>query len=235
MAFDFACLSNAGPRARNEDSAAVFVLPNAAVAACVADGVGGQAGGNLASAEAVRFFEEQLSSDPACEMGRILEQAHQRIWEMGEASAELKGLATTFTGCRIIHYELQGVNVGDSRLHILRGNGIKQLTVDQTEVARLLREGKLPKEDAADYPRRNILESAIGAQRLKIDKIDFLLRPGDRVLLTTDGVHNSITKRELRDFSLKYRSAIDFAKKVEEVVDSRGPRDNFTLVNIVVG
>ena len=116
----------------------------------------------MASEECLSFFLNNLKSGEV-ELQEIIKSAHQKLKDLQSINVECKGMATTFTGCLITGNLLNGVHVGDSRLCILRGNGIKQLSENHTEVERLLKAGKIKWEDVETYPRKHILESAVGA------------------------------------------------------------------------
>lgn len=126
-----------------------------------------------------------------------------------------------------------GVHCGDTRASVARGKGIVRLTADHSEGERLFRAGKLTKQEAAEYPRNNILESALGIHgEVRIDTFSFDLAAEDRVFLTTDGVHDRVFLREMRDVSERHSNAQAFATEMAELVVARTPRDNFSLVAV---
>jgi protein phosphatase len=188
-----------------------------------------------AAAIALQVLRDAVGSDAVTEdtlRGAAL-TAHRQILSEQQERPELARMATTLTAVACRPGSMLGVHCGDSRASIARGNGIIRLTVDHSEKERLLRAGKLTKEAAADYPRHNILESALGIHgEVKIDTFYFDLQQGDRVFLTTDGVHEKVFLREMRDVSERHTSAKAFASEMADLVVSRVPRDNFSLVCI---
>lgn len=139
-------------------------------------------------------------------------------------------MASTVTVTKLIGNKLIGANCGDSRTYLLRGSGVKQLSYDHSEVARLLREGKLTKETAVDYPRKNILDSALGAHKpLQVHEFECNLQIGDRIALLSDGVSSVVSKR-FPDLSVKYNSLNEYGASVIELVESRETRDNYSLI-----
>ena len=142
-------------------------------------------------------------------------------------------MATTFTGCLISDNKIKGVHLGDSRLCLLRGNGIKQLTVNHTEANRLFLAGKLTKDELDNYPRKNVIESAIGIKgQLTIQCFDFDLQLNDRIIISSDGVHGLISKIEFRDLSIKYKLLNEFGEALKSLLQKKGLIDNATFLII---
>lgn len=221
-------LTDKGPRDQNQD---FYLLKEFDDSLCliVADGVGGNKGGATASMHACEFFFEQIKRGAS--PSQAIELTHAEIQNLATTSPELTGMATTLS-CAILHKnKIYGAHAGDSRIYQLRGNGLRQLTQDHSEVARLLLAGKLTKEDAETYPRKNILYSAIGVSGgLTYQEFETEIAEGDRILLMTDGVYSVIHKKDLRDLSIKYSDFNDYCSAViQRVIDGR-TRDNYTLV-----
>lgn len=223
-------LSDPGPRAENQDSLCVEQSTQGLFAA-VADGVGGNKGGQHASKFAIDALLSGFRAEASLDI--TLESAHTNLLDRAASSPELTGMATTVTAVQIKNTSLTGVHVGDSRAYLLRGKGLKQLTVDHTEVANLLASGRITKEEAATYPRRNVLSSALGIPReFKFQAFDFALETNDRLLLLTDGVYSLITKREIQQISEKSLSLDDLCHSLITLVRDRGPTDNFSLIGL---
>jgi protein phosphatase len=109
------------------------------------------------------------------------------------------------------------------------------LTEDHSEGERLFKAGKISKEDLREYPRKNILDSALGIHsKPKIDTFKFDIAHGDRVFFTTDGVHQKILLREMRECSARHERAGSFVAEVASIVSSRGADDNFSLLAVFV-
>lgn len=223
-----------GPRDTNQDHLGVAKLRSGAVLICVADGVGGNNGGEVASKFAVKNFiklvvEEEVS------LNNAINETHSLLINLADKDLNLKGMATTFTAALITGTHLEGVHVGDSRAYLLRNNGLKQLSEDHSEVAKYLREGKLTKEQAIDYPRKNIIYSALGSQKdLVIDRFEFDLKANDRIILTTDGFYNSVHKKLFRDLSKKHINIKEFGNSLVSHVHKVGASDNYSIIIIEV-
>jgi PPM family protein phosphatase len=217
-----------GPRNDNQDSLEIKLL-NETLLSCLADGVSGKDCGKKASSETIKFFLDNFQLGTSME--EIVKLSHQHIKTLQEEKKECSGMATTFTACAIEGNLLSGVHVGDSRLCLLRGNGIKQLTDDHTEVNRLVKTGRISFEDSLNYPRRNVLESAIGIRNeLTIQSFTFELEVGDRILLTTDGVHNVLSKKEIRDLSKQNAGLTNFGASIKDSLDEKSLSDNVSFI-----
>lgn len=222
--------SDKGSRSNNQDFYCLETISDALVAV-VADGVGGNNGGEIASQTAVESIKNGVGNGDT--LSDSLIRAHHELLERASVETELFGMATTLTATVYRDGLITGVHCGDSRAYILRGSGLKQLTNDHTEVARLLSEGKLTKEEAVTYPRKNILASAVGTHKELIHQpFTFEIFAKDRLLLLTDGVHGEITKKEICDLSVGEPDLTEFCKKVIARVTELGPSDNYTLLGI---
>lgn len=224
-----------GRRNENQDSFSYKLLPNNIFIGCIADGVGGKYGGSLASKTSVDIFIDELSKEEF-DLNRLYEipsKINTEILKLAKESELNKNMATTFSGIVIRGNRLEGVHIGDTRACILRGNGIKQLTRDHTEVARLVREGKLTFKESLNYPRRNVIEKALGMKKgVEINKFGFDLIKGDRIILTTDGVHEVVSKRNLRDMSILCSSPREFLTVLINYLKTQEPSDNNTIMVI---
>lgn len=219
-----------GPRVENQDACYLKTDTNPIFAA-VADGVGGNNGGATASKLAIETIISGL--DKNLTLGESLLLAHKEILDLSSEKAELRGMATTLTTVTYENEILKGAHCGDSRAYILRGNGIKQLTKDHTEVAKLLAEGRISKEGAINYPRKNILESALGTHKeLTYQEFTFNIEHGDRLLLATDGIYSELHKKDLVLLSKQEGDFIKFCENIISQVKELGPTDNYTLIGI---
>ncbi|MDE8559110.1 PP2C family protein-serine/threonine phosphatase [Pantoea vagans] len=223
-----------GPRSTNQDCILHTQIPDRGLLCCVADGVGGNQGGEIASKLATEVFERELTK-PEVTLHDCAMIAHHDILKKASADGKLLGMATTVTAVLINGYSLAGINCGDSRTYLLRDNGLMQLSQDHSEVARLLASGKLTKESAVDYPRRHILESALGAHKpLTIQEFKYDLKDRDRIILISDGVYSVLSKKELRDLSVSNEAIEDFGEQVIKSVIAKKTADNFSILIVEI-
>jgi PPM family protein phosphatase len=228
MNIDVAQFSDAGPRQNNEDAVLALDLGNGRAILAVADGLGGHFGGKEASQIAVDSIK---SAGFGSDLQQVLFNAHSNIAEAARSNDSLKGMATTATAVEIDGTTLRGAHCGDTRCVVQRGSGIRKLTTEHTEARRLFESGKLTKTEFLKYPRRNILYQALGADKEPvIDNFDFALQAGDKILITSDGVHEKLLMREMLQICLQSESVDAIASNIREAILLRSPEDNFSVV-----
>lgn len=210
----------------------------------VADGMGGHAGGDIASAIAAQHVA--LADEPA----ESAESAEQRlidfIWQANEKlgisvaeHSDLAGMGTTFSGILVHGTKVSIGHIGDSRVYLARDGTVKQITSDHTFVQRLVDTGRITEEEALVHPRRSVLMRVLGdvEQFPEIDVETFETKPGDRWMVCSDGlsgvVPDGIMHRILLS-SASVKEATDLL--VGEALEFGAP-DNVTvvLVDIVDG
>jgi protein phosphatase len=225
--------TNIGPRDINEDSFFATIKEDI-LYACVADGVGGMNYGNIASAFVTKSFEETLTEfkdNPLL----VSDYINNNLTAYINNKLSGTSVATTFTAGAINNHELHGVHVGDSRICVLRGNGIKQITEEHNEVGRLVREGKLSIEDKKFYPRKHIIEYIMGNMNLyNPQKLFFQLETSDRLIFSTDGFHDTISKKEIRDISITNSSFEQFNRQLIIEIENRVLKDNTTYISVEI-
>ncbi|MGM0543703.1 MAG: PP2C family protein-serine/threonine phosphatase [Pseudomonadota bacterium] len=228
----FASTSELGPRSVNEDFIDCWNTDSGGVVACVADGLGGMGGGDAASKLAVEKFKSYLQTHGVDEekMRTAALSAHKAILNE-QMKSKSSRMATTLTAVFIYKDELVGVHCGDSRAVIARGKGIKRLTKDHSEGQRLFDAGKLTKQEFFNYPRKHILESALGHHdEPRIDSVHFDVLPGDRVILTTDGMHNVILLKEMKYLCDISSSPENLVKNAIDSVRISKVNDNYSMI-----
>ncbi len=212
----------------------------------LADGVGGHDAGDLASRIAVAVFQErasELGSFPADSMNtsptgklatlkELVNQANHRVYERSLTRSFSNGMGTTIIGGFITPSELIYAHVGDSRLYILRGGVLKQITTDHSLVQKLVDIGQLTAQEARVHRHRNIIDRAIGFEpTVDIECEICPLNPDDIVLACTDGLHDMIVDDTEIARIIKDASDLDAASRglIDRVLDYGG-KDNVTLV-----
>lgn len=233
MTFLYASISEKGPRPSNEDSIGVWCLKDSCLLAAVADGLGGMGGGDVASAVAIEIIGKTLvnNTNPSKNLLQIAEQIHQEILIKQSDSEELKAMATTLSAVHLCKGTLTGVHCGDTRVMIARGYGIKRLTRDHTDGARFLEQGKITKSEYRDYPRKNILYSALGAKKEPtIQLFHFGIEPGDWILLTSDGVHGEVSMADFRNIANISTTPDEYVLLLRRLLEDKSIKDNYSAV-----
>ncbi|WP_205881473.1 Stp1/IreP family PP2C-type Ser/Thr phosphatase [Leucobacter coleopterorum] len=204
----------------------------------VADGMGGHAGGDVASALAtqqIAHSDGEPSGTPQ-EVSETLRKAvlaaNRKLRDTVGDRPELAGMGTTFTGFFTVNDKLALAHIGDSRLYLLRDNVLKQITVDHTFVQRLVDSGKITEEEAKIHPRRSVLMRVLGdvdsSPEVDTDVLDTL--PGDVWLLCSDGLCGYVEDPDIEKI-LRRRNSLQGA--VDALIDkslAHGAPDNVTVV-----
>jgi serine/threonine protein phosphatase PrpC len=192
LAIRYAMKSDVGlEREENEDAA--YAGPRLLA---VADGMGGHAAGEVASAAAIEALKSLDTDVPAGELlnalARAVRQAGAKLRDMVEADPSLRGMGTTLTGIMWSGSQLGLVHIGDSRAYLLRDGELFQITHDHTLVQSLIDDGRLTPAEAASHPQRSLLLRALGGPSAEPDLELRDARPGDRYLLCSDGLHGAV-------------------------------------------
>jgi serine/threonine protein phosphatase PrpC len=238
-------------RDHNEDSAHI---DDAKEFFIVADGMGGHAAGEVASAMAVETvkkvitehrptiesFAKQPSDAGRREIVQLLQNAvlaaHQAVYQRGNRESDKQGMGTTLDVVLIAGHEAFVAHVGDSRTYLIRDGRAAQITTDHTVAEVLVIEGKLSIEEAQVSPLRTILVNAIGVSAdVGVEMAHLQLRKGDRVLLCSDGLHDYfVAEQEIADKLSSAEPGKSLAEMVE-MAKERGGHDNITgiVVNVV--
>lgn len=205
----------------------------------VADGMGGHAGGEIASQSTVSRLEAVVASG-AVERAAIegaLQLAVGDIADHPETTDE--GTGTTLTG---VFLEFEGdephwvaLNIGDSRVYLLRDDRLVQVTTDHSVVQELIAAGKISPEEAEGHPYSNVITRAVGASELTApDYVTLDVRAGDRFVICSDGL-----TKELTDYGIQHflRENADPGAAVDAMLAAaleNGGRDNVTLVIVQI-
>ncbi|MBK1786688.1 PP2C family protein-serine/threonine phosphatase [Prauserella cavernicola] len=222
-------------RSANEDSA--YATPRLLA---VADGMGGHAAGEVASAiaiEAMADLDGRLAdADPEKrnllhELGEGVSDAATRLNERVAAEPELEGMGTTLTAILWDGTTFGLAHIGDSRGYLLREGELSQLTKDHTMVQSLVDEGKMPAELAARHPGRSVLIRALMAgSSAEPDLTTHTAEPGDRYLLCSDGLTDVTTPDEILEVLSSSETPEDAVGRLIDIANEGGGPDNITCV-----
>src|SRR6202044_791812 len=159
----------------------------------IADGMGGHAAGEVASAAVIEAVRPLDTLIPAGELLDALDHAVRRagssLRELAAADPSLAGMGTTLTALVVSGSQLGLVHIGDSRAYLARDGEVFQITHDHTMVQSLLDDGKITAEEVATHPQRSLLLRALGGFGSEPDLQLRDAQPGDRYLLCSDGLH----------------------------------------------
>ena len=236
IALRYAARSDIGlVRSNNQDSG--YVGPHLAV---VADGMGGHAGGDVASSIAVGRLAQLDTDTPASDLVATLERAildaNRLILRRAHEEPSLAGLGTTVTALLRTENKVALAHIGDSRAYLLRDGTTTQVTKDHTFVQRLVDEGRLTQEEAERHPQRSAIMRVLGDVDAE-PELDLSLRtvhPGDRWMLCSDGLSGLVSLETIDDVLQEIEDTDECADTLVQLALKGGGSDNITCVIVDV-
>ena len=218
-----------GARPYQEDSWALRTLGDGSLLAVVADGMGGHAGGAVASRLAVDAFVHAVEQGGGLADG--LQEANAAVGRTAEGKAELAGMGATLVAAQVRGDEVRWISVGDSPFYVIEAGQISRLNADHSmapQIDALVARGMLTKEEAEHHPGRHTLREAVMGEPLTlIDKGSRRLGPDARLLVCSDGVHS------LRDEQILAQASLSVDRIIAAVLaTAREHQDNITVVKL---
>jgi PPM family protein phosphatase len=224
-----------GIRPNNEDRFVADLDQNLFL---VADGMGGQERGELASGMAAelipRMVQDRLAAqEPAEQVVRTaLAKANQAIVEAGRSQPEGRRMGTTAVVALHCNNHVYVAGLGDSRAYLIRSSKVEQLTVDHSVAQALVTSGALTAEEARHSPYQHVLHKFLGCANMSegAEVRPFCPQAGDRLLLGSDGLTNHVTEQDLITGPRQYPDPQEWADFLVRTALDRGSRDNVTCV-----
>lgn len=219
-------------RQENQDRFILRSLGQDGSLLAVADGMGGESGGGLAATTAIEFLENELNGIPPgpSELAVFLKKAGDVIISLSERDEELKGMGTTMTAVVINKNLAVWAHVGDSRLYLFRDGRLRQVTRDHSFLWELIQSKDITQAEALKHPLRSVLDQCLGAPDVLPDSGSFELVKKDLLILTTDGIHDSLSGEEMQSVLGSSVFLSDMAEKLTEKAMDHGGKDNLTVV-----
>lgn len=215
-------------RSNNQDS--VYAGPRLLA---VADGMGGHAGGEVASKVVIAAVAPLDDDEPGHDLLAQLEDAllagNDAIIELVAQEPELSGMGTTLTAVLFAGTRLGLAHVGDSRAYLLRDGTLTQITKDDTFVQSLIDEGRLTEEEAAHHPQRSLILRALNGDDVEPSLTVREARAGDRYLLCSDGL-SGVVSTDTLDEGLRIADPQECADRLIELALRSGGPDNITVI-----
>jgi serine/threonine protein phosphatase PrpC len=208
----------------------------------VADGMGGAAAGEIASAMAVDVVLRELerlwihsSRHDAAGFAQALKRAtataNAEINAFATQHPEYRGMGTTATIAGLLGDTLYLAQVGDSRAYLIRDGVARQLTKDQSLMQKLVEAGELTEEEAEHSERRNIILQALGPEaNVKIDLTHQVVRRGDVLVLCSDGLSGQVSKDEIARVVSEEHDLVAVCKRLVDRANEAGGPDNITVI-----
>lgn len=237
-------------RARSNNEDAILILPKYGMF-MVADGVGGQNYGEMASRRAVIGAQEYVENNPIQNfsnsnkkekstwlMNYFLDcyrQLNEEIVSLSKEGPGRSGMATTAVTAYIDGLELYVVNIGDSRAYVLRDGVMNQISEDHTYVNNLINAGTLTESEARKHPQKHVITKALGAEiGISPDFYRTELMPGDIVILCSDGLYGEVTDSQMAEIIDSGEDMNDTCRKLVDAANYNGGNDNITVVCIEI-
>ncbi len=218
----------------NEDSALI-----SANLIAVADGMGGHAGGEVASAIAINTLQQLLPviSDPAIDLDsradlflNISYEVDAEILRVSKEKPELSGMGTTLTALSLSDNQVDLLHIGDSRCYRFRDNKLEKLSYDHTVMQELLDQGRLTPEEVFDHPQRSLLTQALmGDSGIDPVLMSYEVKAGDKFLLCSDGLTNVLSELEITKI-IKATPEDQLLDQLIKETKAKGAPDNITIV-----
>ena len=207
----------------------------------LADGMGGYNGGEIASKIAVEtaknyiennFKEIEKDRDSIIQLlGSSMEYANMVVYEKSQEKPELHGMGTTLEICLIYNNKVYIGHIGDSRIYRIRKEFIRKLTQDHSYVQKLVKEGKITKEQAEVHPQKNMLMKALGCNAfVEPDVMVKGFLKDDILVMNSDGLTNLVDQETIYEMASK--NIEQATKDLVQLAKDRGGYDNITVVII---
>ena len=233
-------------RANNEDN--FSVVPELGLFV-LSDGMGGEAAGELASKIAVEEISRHMrevarngsATAPAApnpqfsehtnHLASALRRSNRVIWEAGQQHASQRGMGATVDAALLQGPVLSIAHVGDSRVYLLRGGQLKQLTEDHSLVMEQVRRGLMTREEAEQSEVQNVLIRALGTEEnVTVDLDEVFVMPGDQVLLCSDGLTRMVPELGIAQVISEAETPSQACDRLVEIANDNGGADNVTVV-----
>ncbi len=207
----------------------------------LADGVGGNRSGEIASQSALDALEKFVRHNPPEWLGSrdevfryfraAVNYVNQFIIKLSGAKPQYAGMATTLTFAYIRGDEMYVANVGDSRVYLAHGDMIQQITDDHTYVNDLVKMGAITKDEAHLHARKNVITRAIGANaNNEPDCFSVAVEQGDRVLLCSDGLYDEVDDDTILSVLNRYHDMKVCAEDLVYMANENGGNDNISVI-----
>jgi len=230
-------LSSKGGRDQNQDYCDFFEHEGKQYL-ILADGLGGHAGGEVASKTAVEAASKSLKEKD--DLLKAFQDSNKAVIKIQNDEQRLKSMRTTLVMARIDKNVMHFGHLGDSRLYVFKGNKIDYITPDHSVSYMLYKTGQIKFKDIRFDDNRNKVLKVLGDEenfKPEIYDDEIVLEDGDKVLLCTDGFWEYVTEKEMEKFAAKTKNSEAWIKKMEKKIKMRAKKghDNYSAVAIWKG
>lgn len=196
----------------------------------LADGMGGHRGGEVASRIAIETLERLFATGEGT-LPELVREANRAVFERSMSDRSVSGMGTTLTAAVLEGDRVRLAHVGDSRAYLLREGELRQVTEDHTLVHRMVTEGELTEAEAEVHPHRNILIRVVGVdQNVDVDELELDVRPGDRLMLCSDGLHDMLSSQHISRILTTEADPHAAVRRLIADANDAGGIDNITVI-----
>jgi PPM family protein phosphatase len=200
----------------------------------VADGMGGHQGGEVASRLALETLQ-RVADHPDAGLAEVVREANRVVFSRASEDPGLAGMGTTLTALLAGDDGLHLAHVGDSRAYLVRDGRLRQLTKDHTVVQGFVDQGRMTEIEASMHPQRSILTNALGVdEEIRVDEQVVEVRPGDRLLLCSDGLTGMIDDDQILEILSAHDDPQAACDALVDAANEAGGQDNVTAVIVEV-
>lgn len=204
------------------------------------DGMGGHRAGEIASGEAasdiVKTMEDLMAEDDGnlfVKISSAVSHANNHVYSMSLKEPSCSGMGTTCDICVVSPGGVHIGHVGDSRVYIFNEHGLYQVTKDHSLVEEMIDQGRLTREEALTYERRNYITRALGTQpTVQLDTYLVAFRAGDIILMCSDGLTNMVAEIDIAYILSEKTGLEEKARRLVDMANDNGGQDNITVILI---
>jgi protein phosphatase len=230
----YSSLSEKGRRPNNEDEVFTRFDPRYPLIAAVSDGMGGHAAGEVASRisiEALDMWTRELCDAPQNVLVDAFFNANAQVISAAEQEKKYRGMGATMVAAIFYHDHFITANIGDSRLYLVSGNDMRQVTFDHSYVQELVRRGFLTAEEARNHPRKNVITRCIGTESsFEPDVFYTRWNPKDLVILCSDGLCDVLREEDMLALVKQEPDLDALCRTMVQAAYDKGSADNISLV-----
>jgi protein phosphatase len=231
-------------KARSVNEDAFFVMPKQNIY-IIADGVGGQNAGELASRTTVKNIADYIQGNSIQKhlkeeelknyFYNCIKSVNTNIYNLAKENELQKGMATTVVILYVHGNKAYVTNVGDSRAYLVRAHQIHQITEDHTVVNQLVKGGKISRKEAEVHPMSNVITKAIGAEKdISPDYYLIDLSKDDILLLCSDGLYSEVKEDEIIKTCLSGETMHQVCNNLIEIANEHNGNDNITVICVKI-
>lgn len=207
----------------------------------VADGMGGESAGEVASALAVssisNFIKENFDAfdDIPLLLHKSIAEANSVVYQTAKSKDIYENMGTTVVMALLTGNKIFVANVGDSRCYIQNQDGIKQVSIDHSYVQEMVDKGFLTEEEAKHHPDKNLITRAIGTEKfIRSDVFCLSASAGERILLTSDGLTNMLENSDISQILMSSDDTKIIVDKLISEANFAGGKDNITAIVVIL-